>query len=696
MKSNLPTLSSRRMLLVALALWALTFVCYAPVFRAGFISYDDPSYVTANLVVRQGLTTDGIVWAFTTGHMANWHPLTWISHMADVSLFGMRPPWHHAVSLGFHGANVLLLALLLLRSTGKPWRSLVVAALFAVHPLHVESVAWIAERKDVLSTFLALLAAISWVSWVERKRTARYVAALALFALALLAKPMVLTLPFVLLLWDVWPLGRLSVLGVAGKAARGDMRTPRQVGLWPAVLEKAPFFALTAASAAITVFAQRRAGAVATDVDLPTSLRFANGVVSYARYVGKTFWPIDLTILYPHPGTWPVLFVAAAVLAFAAGCAGAVAIGRTRGYAATGWFLFVGVIVPVSGILQAGVQSMADRYMYLPLAGLLIVLVWGAADVLASRRWGMAAGTGLAAIAIVGLGVTTFRQTTVWKNSVTLFEHAVAVTGPNPFARSELANAYAAVGRNDDAVQQFQAAVAIAPGNSALQVNLGTALSHMKRFDEALATHERVLQLDPDNSMAHYNVAVLLRRRGLLAEAEAHALRAMQSDPAADQPHVLLGHLKLDRGLMAAAEGEFRTAMRLNPAEDGQAREGLAVLMAQSGRFEEALVLFEQVAAVAPERAEAHANLANVLADLGRLDRAIEQFEYAIRLDPGNPTTRLYYSEALARAHRTEEAAAQVREAARLDPLNPDLQRRINAAPQQPGTSVPGGEIQRK
>ena len=436
---------------VGLGAVAITVVAYAQVWRFDFVSFDDQVYVTGNPMVRAGLTWAGIVSAFTGTYAANWHPVTWLSHMLDVELFGLNSGPHHVVNLLLHAANTLLVWLVLRRMTGSVYRSALVAALFGVHPLHVESVAWVAERKDVLSTCFALLTFWYYAGYVQRKTTWRYAAALVCFALGLMAKPMLVTLPMLLLLLDFWPLRRMAGLT---NPAEGDAPTPWRRILW----DKAPFFALSALTSVATVIAQQRGGAMATLDVIPLGVRAANALIGYAMYLWTTVWPVRLAALYPHePSPSMTMAIAGGVVLIGITIT-IVRTARTQPYLAVGWFWFVGTLVPVSGVMQVGFQARADRFTYLPHIGLFVAIVWGLAA-LASRWQVPRRAVAVAALTVVVvLAGTTRIQAGYWRDGVTLWERAVAVTKPSGRTYSNLGASLAGAGRHAEAVTAYRQA----------------------------------------------------------------------------------------------------------------------------------------------------------------------------------------------------------------------------------------------
>ncbi len=513
----------RRALILAL-LAAGTFAAFAGVLRHGWAILDDPQYVTSNPYVNRGLTLEGVRWSLQTPHGGNWHPLTSWSHMLDVQVFGLAPAGHHAVSLLLHVLTAGLLALVLFRLTGAWWRSVLVAGLFALHPLRVESVAWISERKDVLSGLLFVLTIEAYRRWVARPGAARYGLVLAGLALGLMSKPMLVTMPFVLLLLDVWPLGRLKPEG-RGPAPGAPVRT--LAGL---VVEKWPMWVLVAASSAITVSFQWATGAVAGAGRLPLANRVLNALVSYWRYVGKTLWPSDLAVFYPFSGTAQVAGGAAAAIALAGVTAWALQQSRKRPYVAVGWFWYVGMLVPVIGLVQVGGQAYADRYTYLPTIGLLIALVWGLAEVVSSSRAAKVAATCASAALLVGLAVATSRQVGLWRDDRTLLTHTLAVTGENAVAHRGLGEALLRSGHALAAIPHFEEALRLRPGLYSLRGNLGSALGAVGRYGEAEAYLRAALQ-EGETARIHHNLGSVLVGQGRLDEAIGEYEAAVRLDP---------------------------------------------------------------------------------------------------------------------------------------------------------------------
>jgi tetratricopeptide (TPR) repeat protein len=510
-------------------LLAATLAVWFPVAFLGFVQFDDPTYVSDNPRVLAGLSASGVTWAFTTFHFANWHPLTWLSYMVDAQLFGGRPGPYHVTNLALHAATSLLVFTVFRRMTGAVWRPAALAALFAVHPLHVESVAWISERKDVLSGLFAMLTIWSHAAWSRRPSPLGLARTTALLALGLMAKPMLVTLPFVLLLLDRWPLARWE-----------------DAGLRRLVLEKAPLFALVAVSCALTVAAQRAGGTVGGFDAISPGLRLANAAVSTVSYLGMTLWPAHLAVFYAYPESIPPWQTAGAVLLLTALSAGALAQWRARPFLAVGWLWFLGMLVPVIGLVQVGRQALADRYMYLPILGLLLAAVWGAGEVAArgpgARRVVAAAG----GAAVLACAAVTSALLPVWQSSVLLFERVLEIDGKSPMALNNLGSALVAEGHHEEALPLLEEAVAREPAYAAAWSNLGSAWFWLGRLDRAVEAYERAVAIDPDHVPARMGLAASRAAQGRPDLAREHALRAVELRPLDEAPKRLLRKIEDD------------------------------------------------------------------------------------------------------------------------------------------------------
>jgi tetratricopeptide (TPR) repeat protein len=715
--------NARHTVFICVLLGAITLAAYWPVFHSDFVNLDDHDYVTENPHVLNGLSREDVSWAFGTGYAGNWHPLTWLSHMLDVQLFGLKPAWHHGVNLLFHIANSLLLFLLLKRMTGTQWRSAFVAFLFALHPLHVESVAWVAERKDVLSTFFFMLTLLAYAKYVEEKAESRkqkaetvehggrfqlsafsfqlsawYGLALALLALGLISKPMLVTLPFVLLLLDFWPLARFQP----------STQTLQLKTLVLFCREKIPFFLVAAASSVVTFLVQQGGKAVSTTEALPISLRAANAAVSYLKYLGKTIWPVDLAVFYPYPGTHgtgsqPDWQIAGAVLVLTVVSASAIVRWKRKPWLATGWFWYLGTLAPVIGLVQVGTQAMADRYSYIPLIGVFICFVWGAANVFTGRRWGAVALTVVGIATVVVCGALAQNQAKYWRDDFALFEHALAVTTNNAPAHFNLGTALGRQGKYNEALTQFQAALEIDPFsadthyNSGLTLaslgkmeaaaeeyraalrlrsdhararcNLGTVLWSLGRRDEALDQFAEALRLKPDCLEAHYGLGVVLAAGGSFAQAETHLAEAIRLKPDLAEAYTRLAEVLVKQGRQVEAEAQLREVIRLHPANAG-AHINLAQMLLRAGQQDEALAQYAEALRLEPNRPELDYQMGALLLEQGKAAEAAFHLAQAVRLKPDSFAAQACLGRALAVEGKLVEAQAKFRDTIRLCPTN--------------------------
>jgi tetratricopeptide (TPR) repeat protein len=643
---NLP--ESSRKALACLVLAILTLTVFWQVNRFDFVNLDDKMYIHENSHVLSGLTIDGIKWAFTSVYASNWHPLTWLSHMLDVDLFGLNAGRMHLVNVFLHLAGALLLFLILDRMTGALWRSAFVAALFALHPLHVESVAWIAERKDVLSAFFWMLTLGAYVLYTEKKHPGAYLAAIFFFALGLLAKPMLVTLPFVLLLLDVWPLKRLQE--GASKSSRSPLpvekltkkeksrikRMAKESGLQPSsatartadssmnwsqllplTWEKIPFFVLSAASSAVTLYAQQQGASVVSMERIPLLMRVTNAIMSYVLYIGKAVWPLDLAVFYPYPAVWPLWQAAGAFLLLAGITAMAVYCVKRMPAVAVGWFWYLGTLVPVIGILQVGMQAMADRYTYIPLVGLSIAMAWGVPELLKKWRRGNVALKVTAALMIAVLSVITWIQAGHWRDSVSLFSHALAVTGDNHLAHNNLGVALNAAGQREKAAFHYAEAVRINPRYSNYQYNYANHLAAQGRTDEAIARYNEAIRLEPRYFNAHNNLGLVYVSRREFREAADHFREALRIRPGTAGVHYNLAVALAGPGDRREAEGHLREAVRLDP-NFTEAHNDLGMILALQGKTQEGILHFRKALQLKPDFAAANHNLQLALKSLGQ------------------------------------------------------------------------------
>jgi tetratricopeptide (TPR) repeat protein len=590
--------------LISLGLALATTAVYWQVRGHEFLTTDDADYVSDNQQVLNGLTWNGFVWAFTRTHAANWHPLTWLSLMLDCELSESTSRACHTTNMLLHIANTLLLFWVLKKMTGAVWRSAFVAALFALHPLHVESVAWVSERKDVLSTFFWLLTMWTYASYVKRPGVKRYLVVSLVFALGLMAKPMLVTLPFVLLLLDWWPLERFAL---------DDWGNVRKTALH-LIVEKIPLFALTVISCVVTYLAQRGYGAV---WEVPLILRIPNVFVSSLRYIQKMIWPSRLAVFYSYiPGN--VLLGEAAVAAFLILLVSlrVARAARSHKYLPVGWLWYLGTLVPVIGLVQVGSQAMADRYTYVPLIGLFIMIAWGAADYARSKNLSNIVLWLPACALLVVMAVRTWQQIGYWQNSARLFEHALSVTTNNYFAHMSLGRILEDKGETDQAMTHYEEVLKTIPTHSDTHHRMAGILIAKGQAAEAITHCKEILQWDPNDPLAHMNLAIALEMQGNLDDAIAHYEKAEA-----------LGHR----------------------ADYFWAYINVGVALGKQGKFVEAVRHFRRILLIKPDSAPAHYNLAIALDSLGELDEAIEHCRQAIRLDPNNPRLQNWLKAALQR-----------------------------------------------
>jgi tetratricopeptide (TPR) repeat protein len=624
--------SSLIIILVVLALVILNLIIYAPSLQYGFLHFDDSKYVSENVAVSRGVHWNSVLWAFNIGYSANWHPLTWLSHMLDVQLFGMMAPGHHLTNVLLHIANSLLLFWLLYRTTCAWRRSAVVALLFAVHPLHVESVVWIAERKDVLSTLLWMLTFHAYVSYTRRPTLPGRLAILAAFALGLMAKPMLITLPFMLLLFDVWPLGRLNV-------SAGQWRP-----LMKLFVEKIPLFALSAISGIITVVAQFRGGAIQNLDMLPFSQRVANALASYLLYIAQMLWPRSLIAHYSYErialwlagiGLLILLLISALSLKVA----------RRYPFILVGWMWYLCTLLPVIGLIQVGTQSRADRYTYVPFIGLFIIAAWGMPKLFTAGRYGNI-GFGIATgILICTSTVLARNQVLYWENDLTLWGHAVQLAPRNYFART----------------------------------NLGVALLSAGELDAALDQFGEALRIEPYAAETHNGLGIALFRKGLWKEAAFHYAEAIRLSPRFAEAHSNMGMLLGTLGKDEEAIAEFQTALRIDP-QIPDIYYNLGFSLARLGKMDEAIAKYEEALRIKPANADAHAELGNAYFLKGELGSAMRQYRQALEINPELESAHNNLGLALMNEKRFMEAIFQFREALRINPNNVEERKNLEAA----------------
>jgi protein O-mannosyl-transferase len=640
-----PVGPDRRDLWICLLLLAAIFAVYAQVWHHDFVNYDDPDYVD-NSHVRHGLTQDNLTWAFTSVDDANWFPLTRISHLLDRQLFGPNSGPQHLMNVFLHAFSALLLFLLLKRITGARWPSAFVALVFALHPLHIESVAWVAERKDVLSTLFLLLTLWAYVNYVNRPAIGRYLLVIVLFCAGIMSKPMVVTVPFIALLLDVWPLRRFSA------------NTFR---------EKLPLFAISLAASIVTYLVQQQGGSVASFDQIPIALRAGNALVSYVAYLFQFFWPANLAVFYPYPtGMTAWKLIAAALLLAGITTFTVRSFGR-RPYLAVGWFWYLGALIPVLGLIQAGLQSRADRYTYVPMIGISIMLAWGGSDLCARWPRGKAAVAVSGVVACLAWPFLTWLNLGNWRDSVSLFRHAIQVTSDNYVAYNNLGAALRQRGQFAEAMGDFEEAVRIRPRYADAQNNLGEALLVQGKIDEASPHVLEALRASPRSSEAHVNWATILNKRGQHEEAAVEYRAALQLEPDNAQAHCGLGIALMDLRRYEEALPQLVEAIDIQP-DYADAHYNLGILFGVLQRTDEAIAQFSETVRLQPDNPEAHFNLGTAFAAEDRVSQAIPEFQTAVRIRPDYVNARFNLGSALASLGRFDEAIREFTEVLRLKP----------------------------
>jgi tetratricopeptide (TPR) repeat protein len=669
-------------IVLCLLLFGLVVWTFLPSLHGDFIDIDDGVFVSRNTHIH--LTLANVVWAFGHAFDSNWLPLTLWSFMLDHQLYGLKPWGYHLTNVLLHAANTVLVFLVLRRMTGATWRSLMVASLFGLHPLRVESVAWISERKDVLSVTFWMLTLWAYARYAQQKSRAEppslrsaapgnreskaaktvpaldsgpwtfdYILALFFLALGLMSKPMMVTLPCVLLLLDFWPLERWQRKNLLGL-----------------LLEKVPFFLLSAIVSVVTYNTQKNGSMmsnVLTGLTLSFGARLENAVVSYARYLGKMLWPVDLCALYPYPDHWPTQTILMAGL-LALGLSVLVLVLRRRQpYLLTGWLWYLGTLVPVLGLVPVGPQAMADRYIYIPSIGILIIFVWGTWQI--TRRWrcpstGLGAAGGVLVLACI---VLTRHQIGYWKDDVSVWRHTVALTENNYFAHNCLGRAWFVQGRMDESIREIQEAVRLNPDFAEPYCNLGRAYAAKGQVAEAMACYQKALEVRPDYVAAHNSLGSLLLQKGQVGQVMIHCQKALELEPDNVTARNNLGFAFSLMGRLDEAAAQLQKVVEIQP-DNEVAQNNLGSVLLRMGRVDEAIGHFHSAMKLQPNSAETHNNLAGALFSRGQMDEAIHEFQEAARLQPDGPEIHRNLGYALGRQGRLDEAIRELQEALRLKP----------------------------
>ncbi len=647
-------------LLISLFLLLATAAAFWQVRNNEFINLDDNLYVTENPYVQRGLTFKGIVWAFTTRPVGHWHPMTWLSHMLDAELYELNPGGHHVTNLLFHVANTLLLFLLLHKMTGALWASGFVAGLFSLHPLHVESVAWVAERKDVLFTFFWLLTLWAYLVFVKKPRLDRYLLVVLCYILSLLSKPMAVTLPFVLLLLDYWPLGRLR----SGPSIDSDHQRTSPLHL---ILEKVPLLLLTAIFCVFTFLSYQKVGVVTSFSKLPLEIRIGNTFVSYLEYIGKMIWPAQLAVLYPHPMVLPLWKILGSVMLVTVITVLILIGGRKRPYWIVGWLWYLGTLVPVTGLVQVGLQAMADRFTYVPLIGLFIIVAFGVSDLLVGWRYGKIVFLASGSAVLLIFMMLTMSQVALWQNSLRLFNHTLQVTANNSIIHNNLGVALMRQGKDDEAWAHYTKALEIDPSYADAQYNLGALLARQGKAREAMTQFVETLRIKPSHADAHHHLGVLLANQGRTEEAIRHYNEALRANPNFAEAYRNLGIALINQGKEQEAIPYFKEALEINP-KDYIAHNNLGTAASRQGRIAEAMAHYRQALEINPASAETHYNLGSFLALQGKDEEALDHLNEALRIIPRDASVHYQIGAILARQGKNEEAILHLNEALQILP----------------------------
>jgi tetratricopeptide (TPR) repeat protein len=612
---------NKRKVLIYAALTVITLAAFEGLRYNDFVCYDDSLYVSENPNVIQGLTFDSFVWAFKScKDTANWHPVTWLSHTLDCEMFGLNAHRHHLMNLLFHVANTLLLFFIFERMTGAVWRSAFVAGIFGIHPVHVESVAWMAERKDVLSGLFWMLTIIAYLNYISKGGKSRYLLIVLLFCLGLMAKSMLVTLPFVLLLLDYWPLGRLKTQNAGFKKQAAGL-----------VCEKLPLFALSLVFCVIAFIAQRSGGAMVSIEKFPLKLRLANIFVSYVSYIGKIFYPANLAVLYPGRMDFSASKIVISFLILA--LISRLVVYFHRGYPEVGWFWYLGTLVPVIGLVQIGSQSIADRYLYLPLIGISVMVGWGFWELVGRKSYGRPLSGTLCAIIFAVLILLTRQQVEYWRDSITLFNHTLKVTENNSVICNNLGIVLSSQGKFEEAASNYQKAVQIEPRNTRAYCNLALVYSKLGRWNEAVETFRHAILVEPNYPDSYCGLGIIYNKLERWNEAVQACKEAIRLQPDFIDAYYNLGLAYNKLGRYSEAADAFKQSIRLSPAF-ADAHYNLGLAYGKLGRPDEAIEAFRQAVHFKPDFTDAYYNIGSACGNLGRWSEAAQAFKELIRIKP--------------------------------------------------------------
>jgi tetratricopeptide (TPR) repeat protein len=657
-------LNKKWIFLICLILTLITFTVFCQVRTFKFITFDDPVYVTENPGIQAGLTLNAVKWAFTTGYANFWHPLTWLSLMLDWQLFGSGPAGFHLTNLLIHIANTLLLFIVLKKMTNALWQSAFVAALFALHPLHVEAVAWVAERKEVLSAFFWILTMWAYLRYVKQPNIFRYFLTMLIFALGLMAKPMLITLPFVFLLLDYWPLERIRQF---------DWKVSSHL-----ILEKIPFIVLSAISSFIAFFVQRSGGAMTEFSEFGLRFRLYNALISYVKYMEKMFWPTHLAYFYPHPGeNVSIRYVLISAVLLLAVTVFVLRLAKSHRYLVTGWFWYIGTLLPVIGLIQVGTHAMADRFSYITLTGLFVVIAWGLPDLLEKWPHRKIVLWMSSVIVLFILAVLTYLQLGYWKDSLTLYQHALEVTENNYSAHFGMTQPLLEQGRIEEAIWHNSEAIRIKPNYIDGFNGLGAAFCQSGKFDKAIDCYKKALQINPDASQVHANLGVALAAKGEFTEAvEQYEIALKTMD--APRTHSNYAETLFNLGKFQQSIIEYRKALLTMP-NDPNILNGLGYVLAHSGKFDEAITLYDKALRISPDRIDIHLNLGTALTSSDKLDEAVKEYNKILSIQPQNAVAHNDFGVVLYRQGKLDDAISHFQQAVQINPQYTDAKNNLNA-----------------
>jgi tetratricopeptide (TPR) repeat protein len=671
------------LLIIHLALALVITAVFFQLLRCDFVTFDDAHYVSENPYVKTGLTRDNIIWAFTPGKFGYWHPVTWLSHMLDSQIYGMNPGMHHLTNLLIHLANTLLLFLILSRLTGTLWKSAFVAALFALHPLNVDSVAWIAERKNLLSTLFWLLTMWAYTHYARQKAVLPYLLALVLFALGLLTKPMLVTLPFVLLLLDYWPLDRLHLGrqsdGINQDAGQPETHTNPASALLRLLWEKIPFFVLSAASIGLSYWSSARLATTISTELVPIKLRIANALVSYITYISKAVWPHKLAVFYPYPQAVPLAHSITALILLVSVTVLFVWVFRKKRYLTVGWLWYLGTLVPVIGLVQVGLwPAFADRWAYVPLIGIFLIVAWAVPDLLAGWPVRKAALAASAAIILLALALCTHLQLRYWRSSTALFQHAIDVTDDNYQAHFSMIKPLLKEGKFAQAIEHGQKSLELNPYYATAHNSLGAVLLESGRLDEAFIHLKKALQLKPDFPAAHVNLGALFVRQDKLEQAVEHFAEALRLQPDLLSANVNIASVFTRQNKLDQAVEHYKQALRISP-DLPDIHNNLGLVLARQQKLIQAARHYTEAIRIEPDFADAHKNLAYVLVQQQNFNQAVHHYNRALKITPDSAAAHNDLGVVLVRQGKLRQALVHFNQALRLNPDANDVRKNINA-----------------